>query len=142
MSFSEFESSARRPARLTADQVDAWDLPRAGMARRGFEEEGVQRFKRRVLTELQTATEIEAELRARNDDLTAQLRATHAAAGGRERPGGGPAPARAPAVVPNVTAAAVNAIAAAQQQAEEQIRAAEEYSGTWPSTPGTSIRPR
>lgn len=133
MSFSEYESSARRPARLTADQVDAWEFPRAGMTRRGYDEEAVQRFKRRVLAELQTAGDIEAELRARNDDLTAQLRATYLAAAGspdaQQVPGASPAVAPASATAPErrVTAAAVNAISMAQQQAEEQIRAAEEY---------------
>ncbi len=133
MSFSAYESSARRPVRLTADQVDAWEFPRAGMARRGFDEEGVQRFKRRVLTELQTASEIEFELRARNDDLTAQLRATYYAASGspesQQAANQAAQGQQAQASMPErrVTAAAVNAISMAQQQAEEQIRAAEEY---------------
>jgi cell division septum initiation protein DivIVA len=133
LSFSEFDSSARRPVRLTADQVDAWNFPRAGMTRRGYDEEGVQRFKRRVLTELQTANEVEADLRARNDDLAAQLRATYLAAAGSPdgTPPGAAAPngAAASAQPPKrqVTAAAVNAVSMAQQQAEEQIRAAEEY---------------
>lgn len=136
MSFSEFDSSARRPARLTADQVDAWDFPRAGVTRRGYDEESVQRFKRRVLTELQTASDVEADLRARNDDLTAQLRATYVAAAGSPDgtpPGagavtaGGAVQAAAPAPKRQLTAAAVNAVSMAQQQAEEQIRAAEEY---------------
>jgi TolA-binding protein len=129
VSFSEYESSARRPVRLTADQVDAWEFPRAGMTRRGFDEEAVQRFKRRVLAELQTAGDIEAELRARNDDLTAQLRATYLAAAGSPDAQQVPGAAAAQAAAPErrVTAAAVNAISMAQQQAEEQIRAAEEY---------------
>jgi len=136
VSFTEFDSSARRPVRLTADQVDAWDFPRSGMTRRGYDEESVQRFKRRVLTELQTAGEIESDLRARNDDLTAQLRATYVAAAGSPDgtvpgPGAvnGGGAAHAPTGPPKrqVTAAAVNAISVAQQQAEEQIRAAEEY---------------
>ena len=134
MSFTEFDTSARRPARLTADQVDAWDFPRAGVTRRGYDEESVQRFKRRVLTELQTASDVEADLRARNNDLTAQLRATYVAAGSPEgtAPGvgtanGGHAPAPAAPPQRQVSAAAVNAISMAQQQAEEQIRAAEEY---------------
>lgn len=136
MSFSEFDSSARRPARLTADQVDAWDFPRAGVTRRGYDEESVQRFKRRVLTELQTASDIESDLRARNDDLTAQLRATYVAAAGAPDGtvpgagalnGAGAAPDPAAPPKRQVTAAAVNAISMAQQQAEEQIRAAEEY---------------
>ena len=132
MSYSDFESSARRPARLTADQVDAWDFPRASVTRRGYDEEGVQRFKRRVLTELLTAGDIEAELRARNEELTKQLRASYVAAAGSADPAGAPesaASARAavPAPERQVSAAAVNAISMAQQQAEEQIRAAEEY---------------
>lgn len=136
MSYSDFESSARRPARLTADQVDAWDFPRASVTRRGYDEESVQRFKRRVLAELLTAGEIEAELRARNSELTKQLRASYVAAAGAPDAAGGGAgaagsgtAARAAAPTPErqVTAAAVNAISMAQQQAEEQIRAAEEY---------------
>ena len=129
MSFSEYESSARRAVRLTSDQVDAWEFPRAGMTRRGFDEEAVQRFKRRVLTELQTASEVEFELRARNDDLTAQLRATYLAASGSPEAQQAAAAQAAQASMPErrVTAAAVNAISMAQQQAEEQIRAAEEY---------------
>ncbi|WP_051450350.1 hypothetical protein [Actinospica robiniae] len=128
MSFSEYESSARRPARLTADQVESWEFPRASMTRRGYDEEGVQRFKRRVLAELQTATDVEFELRARNDDLTAQLRQTYLAAAGSPDAQPGAVPAAAPAMPERqVTAAAVNAISMAQQQAEEQIRAAEEY---------------
>ncbi|MBS2966610.1 hypothetical protein KGA66_26465 [Actinocrinis puniceicyclus] len=136
MSYNEFDSSARRPVRLTADQVDAWDFPRASVTRRGYDEEGVQRFKRRVLTELQTAGEVEADLRARNEDLTTQLRATYLAAAGSpdgtaqgagSPDGKGAAQASASAPERRVTAAAVNAISMAQQQAEEQIRAAEEY---------------
>jgi cell division septum initiation protein DivIVA len=136
VSYSEYESSARRPVRLTADQVESWDFHRAGMTRRGYDEDGVERFKRRVLAELQTASQVEAELRARNDDLTRQLRATyHAASGSPEAPAGGPGqvngampgPSAAPMPDARVTAAAVNAISMAQQQAEEQIRAAEEY---------------
>ncbi len=136
MSYSDFESSARRPARLTADQVDAWDFPRASVTRRGYDEESVQRFKRRVLTELLTAGDVEAELRARNDELTKQLRASYvAAAGSPDAAAGGAgaaestASARAAVSAPQrqVSAAAVNAISMAQQQAEEQIRAAEEY---------------
>ncbi|MBR7837858.1 hypothetical protein KDL01_31575 [Actinospica durhamensis] len=129
MSFSEYESSARRAVRLTSDQVDAWEFPRAGVTRRGFDEEGVQRFKRRVLTELQAAGEVEFELRARNDDLTAQLRATYLAAAGSPEAQQAAAAQAAQASMPErrVTAAAVNAILMAQQQAEEQIRAAEEY---------------
>lgn len=128
MSFSEYESSARRPVRLTADQVESWEFPRASMTRRGYDEEGVQRFKRRVLAELQTASDVEFELRARNDDLTAQLRQTYLAAAGSPDAQPGAVPAAAPpAPERRVTAAAVNAISIAQQQAEEQIRAAEEY---------------
>lgn len=136
MSYSEYESSARRPVRLTADQVDAWDFPRAGMTRRGYDEEGVLRFKRRVLAELHTASQVEAELRARNDDLTAQLRSTYLTASGTSpndaAAGGaghmpGASQASGGAQQQRVTAAAVNAISMAQQQAEEQIRAAEEY---------------
>jgi cell division septum initiation protein DivIVA len=135
VSYSDFESSARRPARLTADQVDAWDFPRASVTRRGYDEESVQRFKRRVLTELLTAGDIEAELRARNEELTKQLRASYGAAAGSADPAVGAgvaestASARAavPAPERQVSAAAVNAISMAQQQAEEQIRAAEEY---------------
>ena len=130
MSVSEYDSSARRAVRLTADQVDAWDFPRAGVTRRGYDEEGVQRFKRRVLTELQTASQVEAELRARNDDLTAQLRATYLAASGSPdaaAAANGQGAAANAAPEQRVAAAAVNAISMAQQQAEEQIRAAEEY---------------
>lgn len=129
MSVSEYDSSARRAVRLTADQVDAWDFPRAGVTRRGYDEEGVQRFKRRVLAELQTASQVEAELRARNDDLTAQLRATYLAASGSPDAAAAASAPGAAATAPEqrVAAAAVNAISMAQQQAEEQIRAAEEY---------------
>jgi len=135
VSFSEYDggpggSGARRPERLSAEQIDAWEFPRAGLTHRGYDEEGVLRFKRRVLAELQAAAQIEAELRQRNDELTNQLRTSYA---GNDPANGGAAAApssSAPtAFAPEqrVTAAAVNAIAMAQRQAEEQIRAAEEY---------------
>jgi TolA-binding protein len=116
---------------LTAVQVDAWDFPRAGMTRRGYEEDAVARFKRRVLAELQAASEVESELRGPHHQHSTQLRATYlAAAGSPDGSGAGGAgqPAQAaPSPERRVTAAAVNAISMAQQQAEEQIRAAEEY---------------
>ncbi|ACU69513.1 hypothetical protein Caci_0576 [Catenulispora acidiphila DSM 44928] len=133
MSFNEYDGApggtgARRPERLSAEQIDAWEFPRAGLAHRGFDEEGVLRFKRRVLGELQAAAQIETELRQRNDELTNQLRTTYA---GSDPANGGAAaaPAAPSSFAPEqrVTAAAVNAIAMAQRQAEEQIRAAEEY---------------
>jgi len=133
VSFSEYDggpggSGARRPERLSAEQIDAWEFPRAGLTHRGFDEEGVLRFKRRVLGELQAAAQIEAELRQRNNELTTQLRTTYA---GNDPANGGAAaaPSAPSAFAPEqrVTAAAVNAIAMAQRQAEEQIRAAEEY---------------
>ncbi|NUR28980.1 MAG: hypothetical protein HOV83_24590 [Catenulispora sp.] len=128
MSLHEYDgggAAARRPERLTAELVDAWEFARAGITHRGYDEEGVLRFKRRVLAELQAAGQVESELRQRNDELAAQLRATYA---GKEDPAA--AGAAAAAVFPpeqRVTAAAVNAISMAQRQAEEQIRAAEEY---------------
>ena len=96
------------------------------MTRRGVDEEAVLRFRRRVLTELQTAGQVEAELRGRIDDLAAQLKASYSQKGGDGGYFGAPAQ---PAVVQEqrVTAAAVNAISMAQRQAEEQIRSAEEY---------------
>jgi hypothetical protein len=121
------DGSPRRAERLTADQVDHWDFPRAGVTRRGVDEEAVLRFRRRVLTELQTAGLVEAELRGRIDDLAAQLRASYQTQKtGSDGYFGAPAQ---PAVMQEqrVTAAAVNAISMAQRQAEEQIRAAEEY---------------
>lgn len=135
MSFSEYDggpggAGARRPERLSAEQIDAWEFPRAGLTHRGYDEEGVLRFKRRVLAELQAAAQIEVELRQRNDELTNQLRTSYA---GSDPANGGaaaaPAAAAPSAFAPEqrVTAAAVNAIAMAQRQAEEQIRAAEEY---------------
>jgi len=135
VSFSEYDggpggSGARRPERLSAEQIDAWEFPRAGLTHRGYDEEGVLRFKRHVLAELQAAAQIEAELRQRNDELTNQLRTSYA---GNDPANGGAAAApssSAPtAFAPEqrVTAAAVNAIAMAQRQAKEQIRAAEEY---------------
>ena len=83
MSFSEYDGGpggggARRPERLSAEQIDAWEFPRAGLTHRGYDEEGVLRFKRRVLAELQAAAQIEAELRQRNDELTNQLRTSYA----------------------------------------------------------------
>lgn len=133
MSFSEYDggpggNGARRPERLSAEQIDAWVFPRAGLTHRGYDEEGVLRFKRRVLGELQAAAQIEAELRQRNNELTVQLRTSYA---GSDPANGGvaAAPTAPTAFAPEqrVTAAAVNAIAMAQRQAEEQIRAAEEY---------------
>jgi cell division septum initiation protein DivIVA len=134
VSFNEYDggpggAGARRPERLSAEQIDAWEFPRAGLTHRGYDEEGVLRFKRRVLGELQAAAQIEAELRQRNDELTNQLRTSYA---GSDPANGGAAaaPTAAPtsfAPEQRVTAAAVNAIAMAQRQAEEQIRAAEEY---------------
>ncbi|GAA1949053.1 hypothetical protein [Catenulispora subtropica] len=133
MSLHEYDgggAAARRPERLTAEQVDAWEFSRAGITHRGYDEESVLRFKRRVLAEMQAAGQVEAELRQRNDDLAAQLRATYT---GKEGPAGagaaGAAAAAAAFAAPEqrVTAAAVNAISMAQRQAEEQIRAAEEY---------------
>jgi cell division septum initiation protein DivIVA len=117
-------AAARRPERLTAEQVDAWEFSRAGITHRGYDEEGVLRFKRRVLAELQAAGQVESELRQRNDELAAQLRATYT---GKEDPAAGAAAAAVFAPEQRVTAAAVNAISMAQRQAEEQIRAAEEY---------------
>lgn len=132
MSFSGYEggaAAARRPERLTAEQVDGWEFQRAGITHRGLDEEGVLRFKRRVLAELQAAGQVEAELRQRNDELAGQLRATYATGeGAANGAGAGPAAAAAAsAPEQRVTAAAVNAISMAQRQAEEQIRAAEEY---------------
>ncbi|NUP49066.1 MAG: hypothetical protein HOW97_17425 [Catenulispora sp.] len=127
MSVSEYDgggAAARRPERLSAEQVDGWEFARAGITHRGYDEEGVLRFKRRVLAELQAAGLVEAELRQRNDELAAQLRARYT---GKEVPGGPPTAASASAPEQRVTAAAVNAISMAQRQAEEQIRAAEEY---------------
>jgi cell division septum initiation protein DivIVA len=123
-------AAARRPERLTAEQVDGWEFARAGITHRGYDEESVLRFKRRVLAELQAAGQVESELRQRNDELAAQLRATYShGEGGSGASGGLGGPAAAPASAPEqrVTAAAVNAISMAQRQAEEQIRAAEEY---------------
>jgi hypothetical protein len=129
VSFNEYDgaggAAARRPERLSAEQIDAWEFPRAGITHRGFDEEGVLRFKRRVLAELQAAGQVEAELRQRNDELTNQLRTTYA--GNDPANGGAAAAPTAFAPEQRVTAAAVNAIAMAQRQAEEQIRAAEEY---------------
>ncbi|GAA2039074.1 hypothetical protein GCM10009839_46090 [Catenulispora yoronensis] len=148
MSFSDYEgggAAARRPERLTAEQVDGWEFARAGITHRGYDEESVLRFKRRVLAELQAAGQVESELRQRNDELAGQLRATYSVGdptapgalgpGGPGAPGGSSAAvtagaaAAATAFAPEqrVTAAAVNAISMAQRQAEEQIRAAEEY---------------
>ncbi|WP_194909478.1 hypothetical protein [Catenulispora rubra] len=136
MSFSEYDGTpggtgARRPERLSAEQIDAWEFTRAGLTHRGYDEEGVLRFKRRVLAELQAAAQIESELRQRNDELTSQLRTSYA---GSDPANGGAAAAPVTPSAPSafapeqrVTAAAVNAIAMAQRQAEEQIRAAEEY---------------
>lgn len=126
----------RRAERLTADQIAALDFPRAAIARRGFDEETVLRFKRRVQAELVTASQVEAELRARIDDLAAQLRSSYSesASSGQQgpgQPGGQGHPGQQGGSVfqpePRVTAAAVNAISMAQRQAEEQIRSAEEY---------------
>jgi len=130
VSFSEYDGTpggtgARRPERLSAEQIDAWEFPRAGLTHRGYDEEGVLRFKRRVLAELQAAAQIESELRQRNDELTNQLRTSYA--GSDPANGGAAAAPSAFAPEQRVTAAAVNAIAMAQRQAEEQIRAAEEY---------------
>lgn len=121
------DGSPRRPERLTADQVDHWEFPRAGVTRRGVDEEAVLRFKRRVLTELQTAGQVEAELRGRIDDLAAQLRASYQTQKGPAEGYFGAPPQPAVVQEQRVTAAAVNAISMAQRQAEEQIRAAEEY---------------
>ncbi|MFD0638809.1 hypothetical protein ACFQ9X_51840 [Catenulispora yoronensis] len=80
MSFSDYEgggAAARRPERLTAEQVDGWEFARAGITHRGYDEESVLRFKRRVLAELQAAGQVESELRQRNDELAGQLRATY-----------------------------------------------------------------
>ncbi|MBS2549723.1 hypothetical protein KGQ19_22930 [Catenulispora sp. NL8] len=131
MSFSQYDgvsdggAAARRPERLSAAQADAWEFPRAGLTHRGYDEEGVLRFKRRVLAELQAAGQIEYELRQRNDELANQLRVSYA--GSDPANGGAAAAPAAPPPEQRVTAAAVNAIAMAQRQAEEQIRAAEEY---------------
>lgn len=132
MSVSEYDgggAAARRPERLSAEQVDGWEFARAGITHRGYDEEGVLRFKRRVLAELQAAGLVEAELRQRNDELAAQLRARYTGkeAAGAGAMGGSPTTAAASAPEQRVTAAAVNAISMAQRQAEEQIRAAEEY---------------
>ena len=136
MSLSEYDgggAAARRPERLTAEQVDGWQFSRAGITHRGYDEESVLRFKRRVLAELQAAGLVEAELRQRNDELAAQLRATYThkegTGGASGAPGAAAAASSASASAPEqrVTAAAVNAISMAQRQAEEQIRAAEEY---------------
>ena len=132
MSLSQYDgggAAARRPERLTAEQVDGWEFARAGITHRGYDEESVLRFKRRVLAELQAAGQVESELRQRNDELAAQLRATYSHGEGGNDPANGGAAATPTAFAPEqrVTAAAVKAIAMAQRQAEEQIRAAEEY---------------
>jgi hypothetical protein len=124
------DGGGRRAERLTADQLDALDFPRAPMTRRGFDEETVLRFKRRVQAELVTASQVEAELRARIDDLAGQLRTSYTESASASASASSSAAAQQSSVFhpeQRVTAAAVNAISMAQRQAEEQIRAAEEY---------------
>jgi DivIVA domain-containing protein len=111
----------RQAQRLTPEQLRSTRFSRTAIGRRGYSEEEVQRFLRRVAEEIATRDAAEASLRAEVDRFRTNLRQWQAEY--RDRTGA------VVAVEPaGFSVEAVNLLSQAQQQADAYVAEAQNYS--------------
>lgn len=105
-----------RPARITADRVRRWEFDNAAFARRGYDQQDVDRFRIQVADELDYLAAQLADLRAENERLTDRV----------ELHRHGVIPSAQPQQqLP--AAKEVNLLSAAQREAEQIIAQAHDY---------------
>jgi DivIVA domain-containing protein len=109
------------PVRLTPDLVRRLDFSRTPLGRRGYTEAEVERFRIRVVDEINRAEAEKAELRERIDRLHAYIKQHNLQRSGET----GTVPPGLDGERPSVQA--VNVLSQAQQAADQHIAQAEDY---------------